>query len=166
MQDSQEANELRDQLNHMNNRFDALNTRASDWMERLRRALASGSGLLAAIRDLQLQTDSADAKLRAIQPVNPDASKEVLGVQYHRLKALRGEVETLLDTHAMLQEAAAHVEASGNAREAAVAKERLAELEDRLKALLAATLGNMAQIEDRLGIQRDDSVSIKSITCG
>ena len=158
-QDSSEANQLRDQLNHMNNRFDALNSRTHDWMVRLRRALATGSGLLAAIRDLQLYTDSADAKLRAIQPVNTDASKEVLGAQYNRLKALRGEVESLLDNHAMLQEATANVEASGNTREAAIAKERLAEVEDRLRALLTATLGHMAQIEDRLGIQRDDSVS-------
>ena len=159
-QDSPEATKVIEQLNHMNNRFEALDTRTSDWMDRLRRALASGCGLLAAIRDLQLQSDSVDAKLRAIQPVNIDASKEVLGAQYNRLKALRGEVEMLLDYHAMLQEAAAHVEASGNAREAVVAKERLAELEDRFKVLQAATIGNMEQIEDCLGIQRDDSVSI------
>ena len=162
-QDSPEANQLRDQLNHMNNRFDALNSRAHDWMVRLRRALATGSGLLAAIRDLQLDTDSADDKLEVIQPVNTDASKEVLGAQYNRLKALRGEVEALLDNHAMLQEATANVEASGNTREAAIAKERLAEVEDRLRALLAATLDHMAQIEDRLGIQRDDSVSTSTI---
>ncbi len=164
-QDTPEANDLRDRLNHMNNRFDALSSRASDWMEQLRRALGSGSGLLAAIRDLQLQTDSAEAKLRAITPVDTDASKEVLGAQYNRLKGLRSEVEGLLDSHAMLQEAAAHLEAAGNAREAAVAKERLAELEDRLCDLLAATLYNMGQIEQRLGIERDDTVSLFDRFC-
>ncbi len=50
-------------------------------MERLRRALSTGSGLMAAIRDLQLQTDSAEAKLRAIEPINTDSTKEVLGAQ-------------------------------------------------------------------------------------
>ncbi len=76
------------------------------------------------------------------------------------MKSVRGEIVGLLDQHAMLQEAAAYVEASGNHREAALAKERLADLEDRLKALLNQTLGDMAKIEGRLGIQRDDSVRI------
>ncbi len=159
-QDSPEANELRERLNHTNNRFEALNSRAADWMERLRRALRNASALLAAIRDLQLKTDSAESKLRSIQPVDLDASKESLGAQYNRLKTLRTEVEALLDEHAGLQQAAAHVEAAGGAREAAAAKQRLAELEDRLDALLAATLLSMSLIEDRLDIQRDDSVSL------
>jgi len=154
--DDPETRDQRALLLALNQRFDAVCDQSAAWYEQLQRALAESMDFYKIIQDLFVWLDEAEAQLQSYEPIDVNGSDEELQDKYKKLTSLHEDLEGAQARILSLRTTAEQILMQVHSDRATAAKEDLAILSDKLRALLKQINSRRTLLRTRLNIPHED----------
>ncbi|XP_046571092.1 nesprin-1-like isoform X2 [Haliotis rubra] len=147
-----DGRDMQEKLRQMNERWEAVNSRADSVHRGLQVALLQSQEFHHEIHDRYMWLESIENRMQKCEPIKLNADETHLWLQYNRLMELHGELERNQPKILAIKDTTDQLYMNTDSQEMVNAKDKMHIIANRVRALLRLTSSYISSLENKLHI--------------